>query len=103
MSNKAVLVYTTFSNESSAKEIAKKAVLDKIVACVNIIPAISSIYFWGGKVNEESEVIALFKTTKERYRGVMDWIHLRHPYQSSAVLAVNAETTASFFKFLSNI
>ena len=103
MSNKAVLVYTTFASESSAKEIAKKAVFDKIVACVNIIPAVSSVYFWDNKVNEESEVIALFKTTKENASDVMDWIDLHHPYENPAVLAVDAETTASFFSFLFNI
>ena len=34
---------------------------EKLAACVNIIPGISSVYVWEGKVNNDEELLMMIK------------------------------------------
>ncbi len=40
------MIYITTSGVSESKKIAKKLLEEKLAACINIIPAIDSIYLW---------------------------------------------------------
>ena len=53
--NKLVLGYVTCPNVKVATELASKAVNSKLAACGNIIPGITSVYEWQGKVETETE------------------------------------------------
>ncbi|PIV52816.1 MAG: divalent-cation tolerance protein CutA, partial [Elusimicrobia bacterium CG02_land_8_20_14_3_00_37_13] len=44
------VVFVTCSTEKEAKKIARTLVGKKLAACVNIIPKISSLYWWQGKI-----------------------------------------------------
>ena len=50
------IVLCTCPNQDVAKEIATELVTDKLAACVNIIPGITSIYHWQGEVTSDDEV-----------------------------------------------
>jgi uncharacterized protein involved in tolerance to divalent cations len=58
------LVEVTTSGEEESKRIGKKIVSERLAACANIIPAVSSFYWWKGKLGEDSESILLLKTKK---------------------------------------
>jgi len=60
---KPVIIVSTFPSKQSVTSIAKKLVKQKLAACVNITN-ISSIYAWNGKIENQSEYLALFKTSK---------------------------------------
>uniref|UniRef100_A0A8D0U2C0 CutA divalent cation tolerance homolog n=2 Tax=Sus scrofa TaxID=9823 RepID=A0A8D0U2C0_PIG len=51
--------FVTCPNEKVAKEIARAVVEKRLAACVNLIPQITSIYEWKGKIEEDSEVLML--------------------------------------------
>ena len=53
--NKLVLGYVTCPNTKVATELASKAVNSKLAACGNIIPGITSVYEWEGKVETDTE------------------------------------------------
>jgi len=59
-----VIIVSTFPSKQSVTSIAKLLVKKKLVACVNITK-ISSIYTWKGKIENQNEYLALFKTTKK--------------------------------------
>lgn len=46
--------FVTAPDETIAKDLAHKIINNKLAACVNMIPKISSIYMWEGKVTEVS-------------------------------------------------
>lgn len=46
--------FVTAPDETIAKELANKIISNKLAACVNMIPKITSIYMWEGKVTEVS-------------------------------------------------
>ena len=61
---KPVIIVSTFPSKQSVTSIANKLVKKKLAACVNITN-ISSIYAWKGKIENQSEYLALFKTSKK--------------------------------------
>ena len=61
---KPVIIVSTFPSKQSVTSIAKLLVKKKLTACVNIAK-ISSIYTWKGKIENQNEYLALFKTTKK--------------------------------------
>ncbi|HEX8372998.1 MAG TPA: divalent-cation tolerance protein CutA [Chthoniobacterales bacterium] len=53
----------TFPNPETAHQISRVLIEEHLAACVNILPGALSIYHWDGKVMEEQEVVAFFKTS----------------------------------------
>nr|AGM32586.1 divalent-cation tolerance protein cutA [Coptotermes formosanus] len=51
------VAYVTAPSEDVAKKLAHGIVTNKLAACVNIIPKITSVYEWQGEINEDSEVL----------------------------------------------
>ena len=83
-----MIVYCTFPDDAVAREIASSLVAERLAACVNLVPRIRSIYRWQGEVHEDPEVLAIIKTTPERFPALRDAVVARHPYECPEVLAV---------------
>jgi periplasmic divalent cation tolerance protein len=58
MNQDVLLACSTFPDLETARRIADQLVAENLVACVNLIPAIESIYRWEGKIERAAEVIA---------------------------------------------
>ena len=61
----AVIVFCTFANDQDALRIAGALVEARLAACVNLLPAIRSIYRWKGEIEHADEVPVLIKTTQQ--------------------------------------
>src|SRR5690349_11407899 len=64
------VVLSTFPDADTAARIARTLVEEQLAACVNVVPAVRSIYRWEGKVCDEAETLAVIKTTAERYAAL---------------------------------
>ncbi|XP_055586922.1 protein CutA homolog isoform X2 [Uranotaenia lowii] len=82
------IAYVTTPNDTSAKELAHKLVERKLAACVNIIPGLTSIYEWEGKINEDHEVLLMIKTRTERVDELSKFVRENHPYSVAEVITV---------------
>jgi periplasmic divalent cation tolerance protein len=89
------LVLTTASSEAEAQEIARTLVERKLAACVNIVPQISSIYRWQGKVEEAQEWLLLIKTTAEVFDRVRDAVAELHSYELPECICLAIEDGSS--------
>uniref|UniRef100_A0A0K0CUI0 Divalent-cation tolerance protein CutA n=1 Tax=Angiostrongylus cantonensis TaxID=6313 RepID=A0A0K0CUI0_ANGCA len=91
MSNLRV-VYVTAPSKDVALKIARAAVENKVAACVNIIPSVTSIYEWEGKLHEDSEVVMIFKTQEQRVEELhkVSLLCLIRPFVSIAADAVSS-------------
>ena len=67
---KPVIIISTFPDKKTITKIANQLVKKKLVACVNITK-ISSVYSWKGKIENQSEYLALFKTTKTKLQQTL--------------------------------
>ena len=83
------IVICTFPNMEKARQIATVMVQTQLVACVNFIPNIQSIYCWEGKLEEEEEVMAVFKTSAVRYSELEVKIAEMHPYELPELVVVD--------------
>ncbi|XP_040180917.1 protein CutA isoform X2 [Rana temporaria] len=80
--------YVTCPNDKVAKDIARGLVEKKLAACVNIIPQITSIYEWKGKIEEDSEVLLMIKTRSSKVPSLTEYVRSVHPYEVCEVISV---------------
>src|SRR5262252_6275048 len=90
MTDKRV-VLSTAGSEDEARKIAHHLVENQIAACVNIVPAIESIYRWQNKVETAREWLLLIKTTTEKFPAVRDTIQKLHSYDLPEYIAIQIE------------
>lgn len=82
------VAYVTTPNEEVAKNLAHGLVTEKLAACVNIIPKITSVYEWEGKVNEDGEVLMMIKTRTDRVDDLTKYVVKHHPYSVCEVISL---------------
>lgn len=92
MNTDVLIVYCTFpapgADGDKALDIARALVDDKLVACVNLIPQVRSIYSWQGQVCDDQETLAIIKTTAARFEALRARILDLHPYECPEIIAV---------------
>ena len=76
----AVVVLTTVASDFDARPLARELVELRLCACVNIGPAVTSIYRWEGAVSEDGEQLLIIKTMEARVGELRDALLARHPY-----------------------
>uniref|UniRef100_A0A8D8AQ60 Protein CutA homolog n=1 Tax=Culex pipiens TaxID=7175 RepID=A0A8D8AQ60_CULPI len=85
------IAYVTTPDENSAKALARKLVERKLAACVNIIPGLTSVYEWEGKLNEDHETLLMIKTRTSRVDELAKFVRENHPYSVAEVISVPIE------------
>lgn len=85
------LIYVTTSGLSESKKIAKKLLKDKLVACVNIIPSIESLYLWKGEIEGDSESLFIAKTRSELVDQVISKVVEIHSYDIPCILQIEVK------------
>ncbi len=88
---KPVIIVSAFPSKQSVIGIANKLVKKRLAACVNITP-ISSIYTWKGKIENQNEYLALFKTTKKNQSVLKKELKKLHPYDVPEIAEINVES-----------
>ena len=89
MSQEFIVALSTFPDAETARKISRELVENALVACVNIIPAVESIYFWKEKVETGVESLAIFKLTSACYSEFESRLRALHPYDVPEVVRVN--------------
>ena len=97
---KPVIIVSTFPSKQSVTSIANQIVKKKLTACVNITK-ISSVYSWKGKIKNQDEYLALFKTTKKNQSTLKKELKKLHPYDVPEIAEINVESiNQSYMKWL---
>ncbi len=85
------IVLCTCPDKETAKKLACLLVEKKLAACVNILPGITSIYEWQGKIESTQEHLLLIKSSRDYYRLIESAIFSHHPYEIPEIIAVPIE------------
>jgi periplasmic divalent cation tolerance protein len=89
-----VLFYVPCPSAAVAQALVRSLVLVRLIACGNVVAA-DSVYMWSGTIAEESEWVAVMKTTEALADLVSASIAEHHPYSvpciGRIVMTVNAE------------
>ena len=86
-----IVVFSTFPDPAKAAEVARTLVTECLAACVNLLPAVRSIYRWQGQISDDSETLAVIKTTRDRFEAMRTRLVELHPYEVAEVIALPVE------------
>ncbi len=81
-------VQCSVSDKQEAVSISKHLVEKKLIACCNIIPSVTSVYEWKGKINEDSEALMIMKTRTELFKEVEAEIKKLHSYDLPEIICI---------------
>ena len=84
----AIVVFMTAANGEEAARLADMLVGSHLAACVQILPEMESVYRWQGKIERQSEVLLLAKTTKEKFEELEREVRALHSYDTPEIIAV---------------
>lgn len=86
-----LVVLVTAPGIAPAREIAEALVRENLAACVNIVPAIESVYRWEGRINIDSESLLIVKTTEQSYKRLETRVKELHEYSVPEIIALHIE------------
>jgi periplasmic divalent cation tolerance protein len=88
MDERARVVLMTAPDRETAEELAEALVGERLAACANVLPGITSIYWWEGAVEKASEVLVVLKTAPDRVEALVERAAEIHPYDVPEVIAL---------------
>ena len=86
-----IIVITTTPTINEAEALAEKVVEARLAACVQILPQMTSVYIWEGKLQREGEHLLLIKTLPEKFDALEKFITDNHSYDVPEIVAIDAE------------
>lgn len=98
------VVLTTVPNGTEAEELAAKIIEAKLAACVQILPQMTSIYVWEGKVQKEGEHLLLIKTLPQKWEELRKFITANHNYDVPEIVAIDAaQVSAEYLGWIKSV
>ncbi len=89
-----IVVFVTCSSLEEAEKIGNSLVGKRLVACVNIMPEIESIFLWKGKIAKEKEVLLIAKSRMELFDSIQNEVRELHSYEVPEIIALPIEAGA---------
>ncbi|XP_069358449.1 protein CutA homolog [Maniola hyperantus] len=86
--DKYSVAYVTVPNKDVGKTIGHGLVKNKLAACVNIVPEVTSIYEWKDEINEDSEALLMIKTRTSQVDKLTEYVRSVHPYEVCEVISL---------------
>ena len=87
MTNKIVILVTA-ANPDEGRKIARHLVEAQLAACVNVCPAIESVYRWQGQTLEEGECLLIIKSAGALFAEIESEILRLHSYQTPEIICL---------------
>jgi periplasmic divalent cation tolerance protein len=81
-----ITVYTTLPDETTAKEVARTLVTERLAACANFFP-IHATYLWQGELEQTQEWAMVLKTDNGIYPNLEARLKELHPYGVPAIVS----------------
>lgn len=84
----AIVVLLTAASGEEAMRLAEMLVSAKLAACVQIMPAMESVYLWQGKIECQSEVLLIAKTIRSKFDDLEREVRAAHSYDTPEIVAL---------------
>jgi periplasmic divalent cation tolerance protein len=83
-----IVILITCANKKEAGEICGQLIRKKLVACVNIVDAVESVFWWEGKVDKAKEVLLIAKSKKTKLAKIASLVKSIHSYDVPEIIAL---------------
>ncbi|MBR3627567.1 MAG: divalent-cation tolerance protein CutA [Elusimicrobia bacterium] len=100
MKNEYISIFITVPNMNIANKITKFLIEKKMVACVNIIPKIKSVYWWENKVCKSDEHLLIMKSVKSNFNKIVKEIEKIHPYKVPEIVCVDITANKNYLNWI---
>ncbi|WP_372518955.1 divalent-cation tolerance protein CutA [Candidatus Ruminimicrobiellum ovillum] len=97
---KYISIFVTVPNVNVANKITEFLVEKKLVACVNIIPKIKSVYWWENKVCKSNEHLLVAKTIKSNFNKIVKEVKKIHPYEVPEIVCVDIKANKDYLMWI---
>ena len=88
------ITYVSINDSEKAESLARLLVEAKLAACIQIVPQITSIYMWQGKLEKEQELLMVIKSRDSKLADMSKVILAHHPYDTPEVVSVPVSVIA---------
>ena len=85
-----VLVLTTIAAEADGSVLARTLVDERLAACVNVLPPMTSVYRWKGQVEQDREQQLIIKTTRDKLPALEARVRELHSYELPEFVVIAA-------------
>lgn len=97
---KYVLCLTTVNNAKIAEHLARELVKSKLVACVNVLPQVTSIYRWKNKIESDHEYLLIMKTKKSLVKKLEKELIQQHPYKLPEFVVLSMDGSKKYLNWI---
>lgn len=99
-----IIVLTTTPDAEEAQRLARLIVEAKLAACVQILPPMTSVYFWEGAIQAEPEHLLLIKSLDEKFDELSKFIKTNHSYEVPEIVAIDAKKVSEeYLKWMRDV
>jgi len=88
MEHNPIVVLITASGAQEARYIADELLAAHLAACVNILPEVSSHYWWQGKIESAREALLMAKSRAELLDDIIKHVKKLHSYEVPEIIAL---------------
>jgi periplasmic divalent cation tolerance protein len=92
-----VIVLTTVGADFDARSLARALIDQRLAACVNIVPSVTSVYRWQGRIEEEGEQLLVIKTVDDNVHDLREALFARHPYEVPELMVLPVTATSEAY------
>ena len=83
-----IVVFVNCANAKEADEIARSLVEKRLAACVNVLPGLTSWYWWENKLTQDQEILMVIKSSREMFGELEKEVLRLHSYAVPEVVAL---------------
>ena len=86
-----IVAMSTVPDAATGERIARALVDERLIACANLVPGVTSVYRWEGRVCAEPELLMVMKTRRALLPRVAERVAELHPYEVPEVVGLPLE------------
>lgn len=83
-----VWIYVTVPSREEGLRIGRALVEERLAACANVLPGLTSVYWWEAKVQEDPEAALVLKSRADLVERLTERVRELHPYSCPCVVAL---------------
>ncbi|HOY10869.1 MAG TPA: divalent-cation tolerance protein CutA [Candidatus Omnitrophota bacterium] len=83
-----IVVFVTVPGPEEAQTLGRVLLGKKLVACVNIVPHVDSLFWWEGKIDRAGECLLILKTRYSVFQALTEAVKAQHSYSVPEIIAL---------------
>ncbi|MFY0649070.1 MAG: divalent-cation tolerance protein CutA [Methylophilaceae bacterium] len=97
--NSPKLVITTLPKKN-CKSFISELLNQRLIACVNLIDNVESMYWWKNKIATDTETMVIIKTTKKKIKEIKNFFLVNHPYETPELIVLDIHAEQKYLEWM---